>query len=184
MARCKMRARASGLGDRVDGERGGACGVAKRTCVHSAASGGCAGQCGTAPKGTESLHWSWSKSRKRLRAPIHGGTWQGEMRLGRRVCRTRSQGARESNSQPGEVPTRMRLGCSCLVWGTLFMSFVAWRILTFKFERPSHFAESAPSRRRVEISSVARFNRIRVGQLDNFKTALAARSPLHAPAAP
>ncbi len=64
------------------------------------------------------------------------------------------------------------------------MSFVAWRILTFKFERPSHFAESAPSRRRVEISSVASFNRIRVGQLDNVKTALTARSPLHAPAAP
>jgi hypothetical protein len=92
---------------------------------------------------------------------------QGEMslRVGRRLCRTRSQGARESNSQPGEVTTRMRLGCSCLVWGRLFLSFVAWRILTFKFERPSHFAESAaaPSRRRVEISSVARFNRIRVG---------------------
>ncbi len=33
-ASCKMRARASG--DRVDGERGGACGVAKRRCVHSA----------------------------------------------------------------------------------------------------------------------------------------------------
>ena len=154
MARCKRGARASG--DRVDGECGGACGVAKRTCVHSAASRGpgCAGQCGIAPKGTQSLHWSWSKSRKRLRAPIHGGTWQREMRLGRRLFRTRSQGARESNSQPeppprGEVTTRMRLGCSCLVWGTpLFMSylFVAWRILTFKFERPSHCAESAPCR--------------------------------------
>ncbi len=54
-----------------------------------------------------------------------------------------------------------------------FMSFVAWHILTFKFEQPSHLEESAPSCRRVEISSVARFNRI--GQLDNFKTALAAR---------
>ena len=94
----------------------------------------------------------------------------GEMRLrvGRRLCRTRSRGAsaRESDSQPeppprGEVPTRMWLGCSCLVWGTLLMSSVAWRILTFQFERPSHLAESAPSRRRVEISSVARFNRLR-----------------------
>ena len=54
---------------------------------------------------------------------------QGEMRLrvGRRRCRTRSQGARESNSQPepppprGEVTTRMRLGCSSLVWGTLYV---------------------------------------------------------------
>ncbi len=130
------------------------------------------------------LHESWSKSEKRLQAPIHGGTWQGEMRLGRRLFRTRSQGARESNSQPGEVTTRMRLGCSCLVWGTLFMSSVAWCIPTCTFERPSHLAESAPSCLRVEISSVARFNRIRVGQLDNFKTALAARFPLHAPAAP
>jgi hypothetical protein len=53
-----------------------------------------------------------------------------------------------------------------------------------KFERPSHCAESAPSRRRVQISSVAGSNRSRVGQLNNLKTALAARSPLHAPAAP
>ena len=154
---CKMRARASG--DRVDGERGGACGVAKRTCAHSAASRGrgCAGQCGIAPKGTQSPHWSWSKSRKRLRAPIHGGTWQVEMRLGRRLCQTRSQGARESNSQPeppprGEVTTRMRLGCSCLGWGTLFMSFVAWRILTFKFERSS-LSDSEPGCSGIKLSA-------------------------------
>ena len=105
-ASCKMRARASG--DRVDGESGGACGVAERTCAHSAASRGpgCAGQCALPRKGLRASTGAGPSRESDCEPQFTVELGQGQMRLGRRLCRTRSQGARESNSQPVPPPQR------------------------------------------------------------------------------